>query len=492
MGVFQRQGLKYSVVNWFGIFISALSTVFVFPYALEEYGIIRFVLDTSLLAFPLVSLGMSYVCLRFFPYFKDQDTQNHGFLGLVLLWAIAGCLFFCALAFCFREPLLARYGSKNPLFERYLWLILPAVFLTTVNTLFLRYSINYNRVVIPSLLVDVMPKLVLPLLVIAYLKRWISLDAVMYGVLVYLLGAAVSFVFYIIHLKAWNIRPDFGFITPELRKEMYSYAIYGLVSGFLLILISKLDSWLVSSLLDLKKGGVYSISSFIANVIEVPSRALVSIGAPLVSQYWMENNMAEMKKLYQKVSINLLIVGLALFGAFWVSVDAFFEIVANGSEMQQGKFVILFLGMARLIDMATGLNNHLLINSSKFRYSYLQIIAPAIISIGLGYYLTIQFGMIGAAIANLIAVAAYNFLSIGINWYFFKLQPFSRQTLNVMGLGLLAYAITVSLPLPDGHSLIRIGLRSGLFLLLFVCPVLYYRLSDDLNAMLAKFLPKLK
>ena len=178
MGVFQRQGLKYSVVNWFGICIGALSTVFVFPYALEEYGIIRFVLDTSLLVFPLVSLGMSYVILRFFPYFKDQDTQNHGFLGLMLLWTIAGCLFFCALAYCFKEPLLARYGSKNPLFERYLWLTLPAVFLTAVNTLFLRYAINYNRVVVPSLLVDVMPKVVLPLLVIGYLKHWLSLDMV--------------------------------------------------------------------------------------------------------------------------------------------------------------------------------------------------------------------------------------------------------------------------------------------------------------------------
>lgn len=492
MGVFQRQGLKYSVVNWFGICVGALSTVFVFPYALEEYGIIRFVLDTSLLVFPLVSLGMSYVILRFFPYFKDQDTQNHGFLGLMLLWTIVGCLFFCALAYCFKEPLLARYGSKNPLFERYLWLTLPTVFLTAVNTLFLRYAINYNRVVVPSLLVDVMPKVILPLLVIGYLKHWLSLDMVMYGLLFYLVGLAVSFVLYIIHLKAWNIRPDFGFITPQLRKEMSSYALYGLISGFLLMLISKLDGWLVASLLDLKKGGVYSISSFIANVIEVPSRALVSIGAPLVSRYWMENNMVEMKTLYQKVAINLLIIGLALFGAFWVSVDAFFEIIANGSEMQQGKFVILFLGTARLVDMATGLNNHLLINSSKFRYSYLQIIVPALISIGLGYWMTMHFGMLGAAVANLMAVAAYNFLSIGINWYFFKLQPFSHQTLKVIGLAVLAYTFVAWLPFPNWHPMVRITLRSGLFLGLFLFPVLYYRLSDDLNTMLAKFLPKLK
>ena len=486
MGLIQRQGLKFSIVNWFGIFIGALSTVYVFPYALEEYGMMRFILDTAALLFPLVSLGSSTVIMRFFPYFEDKPTQHHGFLGLMLLWTFLGCFLFILLAFIFKDAVIERYGEKNPLFEQYLWLTIPTLVLTALNTVFYRFAINFKRIVIPSILLDVSQKFVLPLLVIFYLKRWISLDWVMYGLVIYLVFAAIGFVFYIIHLKAWRLKPDFSFIAPTMWKEMRSYAIYGIISGFALLIISKLDSLLVGSLLDLRRGGIYSISAFIANVIEVPSRALVGIGAPLIAKYWMDNNMKEMHDLYQKVSINLIILGLLLFGAFWISVDAFFQIIANGSEMQQGKYVILILGMARLVDMATGLNNHLLIYSSKFKYSYFQIIIPAIVSLCLGYWFTLSYGIIGSAIANLIAITLYNLISIGINWYFFKLQPFSKNSIKILLISVGVYGIISLLPVPASPYL-SILVRSSLFVGAFLSIVLWLRLSSDLNFMVNKF-----
>ncbi len=491
MGIFQRQGLKYSIVNWLGILVSGLSTIFIFPLALEAYGLVRFLLDTSLLLFPVVSLGASYLILRYFPYFEHKPSLHHGFLGLMLLMGFTGCLLLTVVAIAFKDPIYARYATKNPLFTVYLWLVIPILFLNTANTIFFRYSINFKRIVIPSILLDVMPKVVAPVMIWAYIQQWLDMDGVLVCLIAYLLLSSIGFIAYIIHLKAWRIRFDLSFMPAQLKKEMWQYARYGIISGSAVILISKLDTWLVGSLLDLKKGGIYALSSFIANMIEVPSKALVGIGAPLISKYWMDGNSKEMEDLYRKVSINLLIMGLLLLGAFWVSVDAFFSIVANSEEMRRGKYVILILGLARLVDMATGLNNHLLLYSPKFRYSYIQIIIPAITSICLGYYWTLNYGMIGTAWATFISVVLYNAISLFINWYFFKLQPFQSNSVAALSIALVAYAIVWLLP--DLPNPIFSGvMRSSVFLVLSIVLIYYFKLSPDFNTMLTKFRTKLR
>lgn len=489
MGLIQRQGFKFSIVNWLGILIGALSSLYVFPNALEEYGLVRFILDTSTLLFPLVSLGSNSVIIRFFPYFEDQKTGHHGFLGLMLWWTIIGFAIVSIFCFIFKDPIIARYKDSSPLFQQYLWLVLPSLLLTALNNVFYRFSVNFNRIVIPSILLEVSQKIVLPILVLAYLQKWLTLTWMLYGLMGYLIAVVIGFIGYVVHLKAWNIRPDFAFMDTKMRQEMRSYALHGIIGGFALLLVTKLDSWLVGTMINLKKSGIYSISAFVANVIEVPARAVIGIGVPLMSKYWKENNQAEIENLYQKTSINLLILGLLLFGTFWVSVDAFFRIMANGVEMSQGKWVIFLLGLGRIVDMSTGLNNHILIYSDKFRYSYLQLFVPTLISLGLGITLTSWYGIEGAAMANLLAVVAYNATSIGINWYFFGYQPFTWASVKVILIAIGVYIVVMAIPQP-ANVYVSILMRSSLFIVIGITAIVGLGISPDLNGLISKIINK--
>jgi len=491
MGLVQRQGIKFSIVNWVGVMIGVFSTLFIYPHALEEYGLLRFILDTSTLLYPMISLGINSLSIRFFPQFEDKKTVHHGFLPFLLLWGLIGYAFFALLVLIFWPQILDFYTDRNALFRDYLWMILPVSFLALLNNILNQYAVNFKRIVIPSLLLDFSQKIALPLLIIAYWLHWIPLYVMVYGVLVYLSLTTLGFIGYVLYLQAWRWRPDFSFIDRKLFKSMVDYALFGVICGAGYLLVSRLDGWAVSTFVSLKNNGIYSISAFIANVMEVPARAMVGISVPLIAKHWHDGNTAEIEVLYSKVSINLLLIGLLLFGAFWVSAEPFFKIIANGDILISGKMVILLLGIAKLVDMATGLNNYVLSYSRYFKYCYLQIGLPAVLSVGLSLWLVPLWGIVGAATAMLCSTVFYNLMSLGLNWHFFRIQPFSAATWKALALAVLAYGLVWLLPAP-GNPWLAIFVKSGLFVLFFTFGALWGGLSSDMNALLGKLLKSVR
>lgn len=485
MGLVQRQGIKYSIVNWAGVMIGVFSTLYIYPRALEEFGLLRFILDTAALLMPLYSLGISSVSIRFFPNFEDKASGHHGYLGLLMLWSLLGYALFGVAAWLLWQPILGFYTAQNALFAEHLWLLFPVAFLTLVNNVFSQYSMNFKRIVVPSLLMDFSQKLALPILVAAYWQGWIPLPWMLTGIVAYQTLVAAGFVVYIRHLEAWHWRPDWPFFWEKMFRPMLGYAVFGVVGGLGFLLVFKLDTWTVGTFVGLKNNGIYAIAAFIASIMEVPSRALVGISNPLIVKHWHDGNTAEIEVLYQKVSINLLIAGLLLFGAFWVSVKPFYQVIANGEMLEAGKWVILLLGIGKLVDMATGLNNYILTYSKYFRYSYLQIGLPALLGVGLNVLLAPRMGIVGIALATLASTIFYNLISLALNWYFFRLQPFSAHSVRVLGVASAAFAVAWLLPGP-AHAWGCILLKSGTFAALFSAGVLWLRASPDLNELVGR------
>ena len=61
MSVVSRQGFKYSIIGYFGFLIGTLSSIYVYPYDMEFYGTLRYVLATAELLFPFVLAGISSI-----------------------------------------------------------------------------------------------------------------------------------------------------------------------------------------------------------------------------------------------------------------------------------------------------------------------------------------------------------------------------------------------------------------------------------------------
>jgi hypothetical protein len=95
-------------------------------------------------------------------------------------------------------------------------------------------------------------------------------------------------------------------------------------------------------------------------------------------------------------------------------------------------------------------------------------------------------GIIGAAITTLCSTVLFNLLSLGLNWYFFKMQPFSIGALKAVGVALAAFAVAWLLPMP-ANPWLAVFLKSGTFAVLFGAAVWRLRLSPELNKMLEKW-----
>lgn len=66
MGIIQRQGIKYSIVNYFGVLLGAISTIFIYPLDKEVYGLFRFIVDSANFFTPFILIGSQPLVLDFF------------------------------------------------------------------------------------------------------------------------------------------------------------------------------------------------------------------------------------------------------------------------------------------------------------------------------------------------------------------------------------------------------------------------------------------
>lgn len=482
MGVIRRQSLKHVIVNLVGLLVGAASTFLVYPHVREAFGLVQVLLQVGLLGLPLMSLGANTVALRFFPRFQNKAMGHNGFLPLLLLLCSMGFIVSGLLAWIFWEPYLHSVEKNSPLIRQYLWMGFPMAFFFVFSTVLSAYSANFKRIVVPSILLDFSQKLIMPVLMIAVWKDWIALETAVWGVLIHFCCVTLAMMVYLKSLGEWHWKPNWAFLDAGLKKELISYIGFWSLGGFALLIAAKSDVFMVGSLSAVKAAGTYTIAAALAALIELPIKSLYSASASSVAQYLAENNLQALDKLYKSVSINLLVAGLLLFGCLWVSIDYIFHFFPKGqlAEMAAGTWVFFFIGLSRLVEMSTGLNNNMIYYSPHYKFALISLSLAATLTITINILLEPVIGYTAAAVAALASITFYNTFSVWLVWLKFRLFPFTRATLYAMLTGLLAYACAAWVP-ASGVDLLDIAVHSGIFAAVFIPVVLWMRLSPDLN-----------
>src|SRR5690606_40734310 len=67
----------------------------------------------------------------------------------------------------------------------------------------------------------------------------------------------------------------------------------------------RIDSIMITTMIDAESNGTFAIALFIANVIAIPTDAIGQITSPILSQAFQDNNLAHIRMLYKRTSINL-------------------------------------------------------------------------------------------------------------------------------------------------------------------------------------------
>ena len=495
MGVIKRQSIKQSIVTYVGMAIGAFSTFFIYSQVLNEYGFIQVLINAASLSAPFVFLGMPLVGVRFFPEFKDEEKDHNGLLFLLLGVTIIGFICFVLFFLSFESMILEHFSKKknSEWVIQFLPYVIPLTFCLTISTLLTQYISNFHRIVVPSIVTNLLPKVALPVLILLYIKKIISLAFLVNVLLVVYVASMLCLFLYLHHLGHLHLRPQFSFLKKERLKRIWDYAKYGVLSVWGQVLANRIDIVMVASLTEnwAESTTVYAVAFFFSEVIDTPRKAIQNISSPIVSEAWKRNDLAHINDLYKKTSLNQLIAGLFIFIGIWVSIDDLYSIMPNGDILADGKIVVLVLAMTKLIDMITGINNWIIGHSKYFRFNFYAIIFLAFFNIVNNVLLIPTYLITGAAIATFLSVTVYNILKSSYVWYRFKMQPFTWQTVWVILIGLVTYGCIWFIP-ESGYVLLDILIRSIVVTIVYGSAILYFKISPDINDTVFSVLGKIK
>lgn len=479
MGIIQRQSIKKSVVNYLGVGIGAISTLFIYPHSLDEYGLLQFMVATAALIVPFANLGGNMTVVRFFPDFKNEQNGHNGYLSFLLLSTLLGFLVITALLLFFQNSIYQFYSDKDPLLLQYLPYVIPLTYLMANIIILVHYTSNFHRVVVPSIFHELLLKIALPTLILLFLAGLLSTEALVKSYLVIHLIILLLLFAYLHYLGELKLKLNFQFLTRPMAKKLSSYAIFAILGSLSSILAFRIDIFMVGNFLGTKMVGVYGIALFIANSIEVPQRAIISITSPFVSQAMSDKNYEEVRQLYQKVSINLSIVGIALFLLVYFNFDDLFSLIPKGEKILPAKYVVLFLGLAKLTDMITSVNGQIIGFSSRYRFNLYAVVFLGLMNILLNIYLIPKYQIIGAAMATAISIILYNLLKLAYVYLKFGIHPFTRNTVQLLVLSIITTFALLLVPATD-YLLLNIFIRTVVVGLLFAVGIFYFNIAPDL------------
>ena len=141
MGIVVRQSIKGTLMNYIGVAVGFITTFFVMTKYLtqEEVGLTRVMADAAILLSGLGALGTNTSALRYYPYFRDAESRDHGFFGWTLIVPAVGFTIFTILFFVFKETIVEMFASKSALFVNYIYLVIPMAFFMMYTWVVLPY-----------------------------------------------------------------------------------------------------------------------------------------------------------------------------------------------------------------------------------------------------------------------------------------------------------------------------------------------------------------
>ena len=94
-------------------------------------------------------------------------------------------------------------------------------------------------------------------------------------------------------------------------------------------------------------------------------------------------NHLEIKNIYEKSSLNQLLLGGFIFLIIWLNIDEGLALLPE--KFQGGKYVVLYIGLSKLFSVATGVNGQIIVNSKYYRFDLYSNFILLIITIFTNY-----------------------------------------------------------------------------------------------------------
>lgn len=503
MGVVASQSIRGALANYLGVAIGFLTTFFVITRYLspEVVGLTRVLVDAAVLFSSLSQLGTNASVVRFFPYFKDEKNAHHGIFGLSVLISFVGFLLF-ALFFClFRDGIATTYAEKSPLIVDYVFYLLPLTFFSLYMTVFETNASVLLRITVPKMVREVGIRVFNLICYVLYGFNVVTLDGFVILFCASYMIAMILDIIYLFSLSKISLRVDWRFVDKEMLGRMLRYTLF-MTANVLASNIPLLASLFLGAQVGLALTGVYTIAFFIANVVETPYRSLGAISRPLIAQSVRDNNWEDVNGLGKRVALHQFLVSSLILFFIWINLNDLFDIIPNGAQYRSGLWVVLILGVSKVVNSSLSIASDIVNYSRYYPTSLLFILVLTVSALLLNSTLIDLWSISGAACATLFSYLMYYSLLNVFIFFKLKVNLFSKGMLKTFVMIVFLYVLhllvepLVVLAVGDSESFGSVIGRGAMrtFVLGIVAVLILYKMgvSKEVNGIMLHYIDKFR
>lgn len=486
MGIVLNQSLKNTIITYIGFAIGGINTIYLYPVFLGAtfYGLINYITSSANVIMPLFAIGMQNTLVKFYSQYKTDEERSR-FLSFTVLFPFLLIIPLFLIGFYFQEEILIFLSKKNIIVKDYIWLIPFIGLCMAYFEIFYAWLRVHMHSVFGNFIKEVGLRLASLFLLIGVYYNWLTVEGFVYATAVVYLVALLITMFYAFSIQ----KPNFQFSIPTNTKDILTYTFYIILSGSVANLLLDGDKMMLNQYMIIDNIAFYSVATYIALVISVPSRAMHQIVYPITAKLMHENKHEEMDILYKKTSINLQMVGGYVMLGIFVNINMLYEMVPK--EYAGGILVVFMIGLSKYFDLILGNNNAIIFNTKYYRAVLFLGVLLVILTVGLNMVFIPIYGIIGSAFATLLSITLYSVAKLLFVVKRLHLYPFTKQTLYSLVLTLILFLAFYFWEFPF-NPIISILLKSILLTIAYTYLNYKFVISIEINNVIDTVLRKLK
>lgn len=488
MGLVLNQSLKNTIVTYIGFAIGGINTIYFYPYFLGStyYALTTYILSAAAIIMPLLAFGVQNTLVKFFSQCRNEKEESE-FLSFAVLFPLILSIPLL-LIFLFFYGDISDYLSKvNPIVKDFLWFIPFIGICMAYFEIFYAWARVHMHSVFGNFIKEVGLRLFSLIALVGVYYKYISpLEFIYITAVTYFLACLVT-MFYAFYLK----KPYFQLVVPHNVKEISVYTFYIILSGGVATLLLDIDKLMLNQYIKIENIAYYSVATYIALVISVPSKAMYQITYPITAKLMHEEKHEELDEFYKKTSINLQIVGGYVMLCIFVNINKLYEMIPE--EYSGGVLVVFLTGLSKYIDLILGNNTAIIFNTKYYRAVLFLGVVVVLLTIGLNMIFIPLYGILGSAIAILLSVTLYSLAKLIFVQRRLHLYPFTKQTLYSVGLTFVLFLVFFFWDFPV-NGIVAIGLKSVLVSIAYVYLnykfVISLQINEVLDGLIQKYLKR--
>lgn len=474
-----KQALWFTLINYFGVLIGTVSTLFIYPYNLELFGIIGYIDGFAQILYPVMVLGASTALLNFQPKLNDLlQRKLFSYSMISIVWMVLLCAIGVSVVYWFD-----RLENK----QYFIYGFFIAICLAYVD-LFKRQATNLQKLSVPTFYEKIIPKISLPLAFVLILYYGFSQAQ---GLIFYTVSFAIMLLatgFYLFKYFKPVYTLNYKDLFQEIpKKQYYQYSLYAFSASLGSFFAFRIDSLMIPEFISNAANGDFKLGVNLANTLMIPAAGVFALYSPLISESLKKNDLSVLKIKYADVSKNLFFIGILLYGCVLLGMNDFFEILPTADKLIPVLPILYILGGNVVLNMATGFNTEIIAYSKYYRFNLIAILILAVLNVGLNYYVLTQtnYGIIGVAWASFFAMMVFNLTKLWFIYRKFNILPINSHYIKTIASSFILLLIAYFLPL-NVFGIFAFVVRCAFFALTFMLLIYKTGWVQEFNNNVAK------